>query len=73
MVFSITFFFFLDLFFIHSLGHFGELEEKFENLNLNSENVMMSELEQHVHFIFKKTLKLRIITSHHQIFFAVYH
>ena len=55
VVFGVIFcFFLLDLLFIHALGHFGELEEKFENLDLNTENVMMSQFKEHVHLIFKK-------------------
>ena len=64
VVFGIIFFLLLNLLFFHALGHFGKLEEEFENLNLNTENVMMGQFKQHIHFIFKKFLELRTTATH---------
>jgi hypothetical protein len=73
MVFSIIFFFLLDLLLLHTLCHFSELEEKFKNLNLNSENIVMGQFKKHVHLVFKKCSKFRTASTHNKIFFAVEH
>jgi len=40
------------------------LEKKFENLNLNSENVMMGQFKEHVHLVFKKCSEFRAAATH---------
>ena len=73
MVLSILCFLLLDLLLFHTLGHFGELEEKFEDLNLDSENVMMCKFKKHVHLVFKKCPKFRTASTHNKILFTVKH